>query len=81
VGLIFHGDDWQQSDVDRAVCLFRATMAEDKAILVNLMTGLHSARHQRGPLAPADFEGPVLDFYRYCSRRLGKALAARAAAH
>jgi phenylpropionate dioxygenase-like ring-hydroxylating dioxygenase large terminal subunit len=76
MGLIFHGDGWAQADVERAVQLFIATMAEDKAVLVNLMRGMRSARHQRGPLAPADFEGPVLDFYRYCNRRLGNAIAA-----
>jgi hypothetical protein len=77
MGLIFHGDGWAQTDIDRAVQLFIATMAEDNAVLVSLMRGMGSARHQRGPLAPADFEGPVLDFYRYCSRRLGDAIAAR----
>ena len=77
MGLIFHGDDWAQADIDRAVQLFIATMAEDKAVLVSLMKGMASARHQRGPLAPADFEGPVLDFYRYCSRHLGEAIAAQ----
>ena len=39
------------------------------------MRGLASSRHQAGPLAPADFEGPVLDFYRYCGRHLRDALA------
>jgi phenylpropionate dioxygenase-like ring-hydroxylating dioxygenase large terminal subunit len=77
MGLIFYGDAWAQTDVDRAVQLFAATMAEDKAVLVNLMRGMGSARHQVGPLAPVDFEGPVLDFYRYCNRRLGDAIASR----
>lgn len=75
MGLIFYGDNWSQDAIDRAVRLFNETMAEDKAVLVGLMRGMTSQRHQRGPLAPADFEGPVLDFYRYCSRRLGGALA------
>jgi hypothetical protein len=44
--------------------------------LVKVMRGMASSRHQAGPLAPADFEGTVLDFYRYCGRRLGDALAA-----
>ena len=77
MGLIFHGDDWAQVDIDRAVQLFIATMAEDKAVLVSLMRGMASVHHQRGPLAPADLEGPVLDFYRYCSRRLGDAIDAQ----
>jgi len=75
MGLIFYGDGWPQSAIDRAVQLFNETMAEDKAVLVGLMRGMASHHHQRGPLAPADFEGPVLDFYRYCSRRLGGVLA------
>ncbi len=75
MGLIFYGDGWPKQAVDHAVELFNATMAEDKTVLVDLMRGLASSRHERGPLAPADFEGPVLDFYRYYSRRLGRALA------
>jgi hypothetical protein len=39
------------------------------------MKGLNSRHYQKGPLAPADFEGPVLDFYRYYSKRMQKALA------
>ncbi len=77
MGLIFHGDDGAQIDIDRAVQLFIATMAEDKAVLVSLMRGMASAHHQRGPLAPADFEGPVLDFDRYCNRRLADAIDAQ----
>jgi hypothetical protein len=50
-------------------------MAEDKHALAGVMRGLASSRHQAGPLAPADFEGPVLDFYRYCGRHLSDALA------
>ena len=45
-------------------------------MLLRLMRGMASKRHEAGPLAPADFEGSVLDFYRYCGRRLGDALAA-----
>ncbi len=75
LGLIFYGDGWPQSVVDQAVNLFNETMAEDKTVLVNLMRGMASDYHQRGPLAPADFEGPVLDFYRYYSRRLGRVLS------
>lgn len=75
MGLIFYGDGWPQSAVDHAVKLFNETMAEDKTVLVDLMRGMSSHYHQRGPLAPADFEGPVLDFYRYYSRRLGGVLA------
>jgi nitrite reductase/ring-hydroxylating ferredoxin subunit len=70
MGLIFFGTDWPQEKVDWAVGLFQQTMAEDKAVLIRLMRGLNSHHHWPGPLAPADLEGPVLDFYRYIGSRL-----------
>jgi len=76
MGLIFFGEDWPQKTIEAAITLFNDTMAEDKGTLVKVMRGMASSRHQAGPLAPADFEGTVLDFYRYCGRRLGDALAA-----
>jgi phenylpropionate dioxygenase-like ring-hydroxylating dioxygenase large terminal subunit len=75
MGLIFYGDSWSDNAVDAAVKLFKETMAEDKTVLVDLMRGMSSRHHQRGPLAPMDLEGPVLDFYRYYSRRLRGTLA------
>jgi nitrite reductase/ring-hydroxylating ferredoxin subunit len=77
-GLIFYGDHWTDAEIERAAVLFRDTMAEDKAVLVGLMRGMASQHHAAGPLAPADFEGPVLDFYRYYSRRMRGVLAANA---
>ena len=74
LGLIFYGEGWTKERVDHAVDLFNATMAEDKTVLVDLMRGMASKHHARGPLAPADFEGPVLDFYRYYSKRMQQAL-------
>jgi hypothetical protein len=76
MGLIFYGPDWPQDRVDWAVGLFQRTMAEDKAVLQRLAQGLRSSFHQPGPLAAADGEGTVLDFYRYLNKRLGAALAA-----
>ncbi len=76
MGLIFYGDDWPEAAVEKAVTLFNETMAEDKSILVDLMVGMAARDHQRGPLAPADFEGNVLDFYRYYSRRMKNVLTA-----
>jgi phenylpropionate dioxygenase-like ring-hydroxylating dioxygenase large terminal subunit len=76
LGLIFYGDGWPQSAVDHAVAVFNETMAEDKDVLVGLMRGMASRHYEPGPLAPADFEGPVLDFYRYYSHRMSTALAA-----
>ena len=79
LGLIFFGPDWPQSTVDWAVDLFQKTMAEDKIVLVDLARGLRSRHHQTGPLAPADYEGPIWDFYKYMNRNLGPALAAASA--
>ena len=62
---MFYGETWEQPDVDHAVELFHEYMGEDKKVLTDLMRGLASPHYERGPLAPADFEGPVLDFYRY----------------
>jgi phenylpropionate dioxygenase-like ring-hydroxylating dioxygenase large terminal subunit len=75
MGLIFFGPDWPQDRVDWAVGLFQRTMAEDKAVLVRLKQGLHSSFHRPGPLASADREGTVRDFYAYLNRRMGAALA------
>ena len=49
-------------------------------VLTNMVRGLKSRHYARGPLAPADFEGPALDFYRYYSRRMSDALSGAAAA-
>lgn len=73
-GLYFHGDDWTQEAIDRAVTLFEETMAEDKEILVGLMRGLKASRYETGPLAPADYEGPIWDFFQFLARRLLPAL-------
>jgi len=75
MGLIFFGADWPQDRVDWAVGLFQETMAEDKAVLRRLAEGLGSAFYQPGPLAPADREGTVRDFYAYLNRRMGAALS------
>jgi phenylpropionate dioxygenase-like ring-hydroxylating dioxygenase large terminal subunit len=78
LGLIFFGPDWPQDTVDQAIELFRKTMAEDKTVLLKLTKGLNSRYHRAGPLAPADFEGPIWDFYKYMNRKLGPATEARA---
>jgi hypothetical protein len=74
LGLIFYGDGWTEAEVEKATVLFNDTMAEDKSVLVGLMRGFAAKSYARGPLAPADFEGNVLDFYRYFSRRMGGVL-------
>jgi phenylpropionate dioxygenase-like ring-hydroxylating dioxygenase large terminal subunit len=70
LGLIFFGDHWTETEIAHAVKLFNETMDEDKAVLSNLLTGMRSRRYESGPLAPAALEGPVLDFYRFYSRRM-----------
>ena len=75
MGLIFYGDHWQEEAVTRAVDLFNETMAEDKHVLISLMRGLKAPDYQRGPLAPADFEGNVLDFYRYYAQKLAAVIS------
>lgn len=44
--------------------------AEDKLRLVDMQTGLHSRFATGGPLAPADYEGTIWDFYRWMAGRL-----------
>jgi phenylpropionate dioxygenase-like ring-hydroxylating dioxygenase large terminal subunit len=74
MGLLFFGDSWTETDIGQAVDLFHQYMGEDKEVLTAMMRGLNSAHYDHGPLAPEDFEGPVLDFYRYYSRRMAKLL-------
>lgn len=70
MGLMYFGDTWSDADVDYSVDLFHQYMNEDKDVLTDIMRGLRSRHYEKGPLAPEDFEGPVLDFYRYYSRRM-----------
>jgi phenylpropionate dioxygenase-like ring-hydroxylating dioxygenase large terminal subunit len=80
MGLVFFGADWPQDRIDWAVDLFQRTMAEDKTVLLQLMRGLNSRYHQVGPLAPADLEGSVSDFYRYLDSKLRASMASASAA-
>jgi len=80
MGLVFFGADWPKDRIDWAVDLFQRTMAEDKAVLVQLMRGLNSRFHRPGPLARADLEGPTWDFYKYLHRRLGAAMTSTSSA-
>ena len=73
MGLIFYGDDWSQKQVDNAVRLFQDTMQEDKEVLERVQYGMGSRFHSPGPLAPADMEGTVWDFYQYMARTLERA--------
>ncbi len=75
MGLMFSGDHWTDDAVDKAVDLSIRTNAEDRKILIDMMNGRASTHFSPGPIAP-DFEGTLLDFYRYLHRRIGPALAA-----
>ena len=44
--------------------------AEDKVRLIEMQKGLHSRYATGGPLAPADFEGTIWDFYHWMAGRL-----------
>jgi len=70
LGLIFHGDEWDQAVVDDAIRLFDETMAEDKAVLHSLQVNASSRFQAPGPLAPRDFEGTIFDLNRYLARQL-----------
>jgi len=69
-GLIFHGDDWQPAVIDEAVELGRETIAEDRRALCAVQQGVSSKYYEPGPLAPADYEGTLIDFFHYMARRL-----------
>jgi len=70
LNLLFYGDGWKDENVDFSVELFQQTMAEDKTVLDELARGLRSKHYTPGPLAPAPYEGCVLDLHRYVSKRL-----------
>ena len=69
-GIAFADPEISDDSLRNAVDLFRQTMAEDKMQLANLRRGLHSRSLATAPLAPANFEGNVLDFYQYLARNI-----------
>ena len=71
LGLFFFGDTWTDRAVDHAVELFQRTMEEDKVVLEALGRGLRSTYYRPGPLAPAAYEGCILDLHQYIARKLG----------
>lgn len=68
MGLIFHGTEWSQAQIDTAISLFHDTMNEDHEVLQRVQRGQRSRHHHPGPLAPPAFEGTIWDFYQYLSR-------------
>ena len=69
-GIAFADPAISNDSLGEAVDLFEQTMAEDKIQLANLRRGLHSRSVATAPLAPANFEGNVLDFYQYMARHI-----------
>ena len=69
-GIAFADPAISNDSLENAVDLFEQTMAEDKIQLANLRQGLHSRSVTTAPLAPANFEGNVLDFYQYLARHI-----------
>ncbi len=69
-GIAFLDPEIPGEELKAAVDLFERTMAEDMGQLRALQTGLKSKSAETAPLAPADFEGNVWDFYQYLARKL-----------
>lgn len=69
-GIAFLNRDIQAAELKAAVDLFERTMAEDMCQLTWLQKGLKSNSAQIAPLAPADYEGNVWDFYQYLARAM-----------
>ena len=69
-GIAFLDPEIPDEELKAAVGLFERTMAEDMGQLSALQKGLKSKSAQTAPLAPADYEGNVWDFYQYLARNL-----------
>ncbi len=69
-GLLAHPGEEGEAAAREYEPLVRAFNAEDKTTLETLQTGLGSRHFQTGPLAPADYEGTIWDFYLYMAGRL-----------
>jgi len=54
------------------ISLWSEVNREDREVLETLQTTLASRYANSGPLAPADYEGTILDFTRYLARQIGR---------
>jgi hypothetical protein len=59
-----------QSKIDSFVDFWKTINAEDHDQLSRLLQGLKSRYASSGPLAPADLEGTLWDFYQYIAGHL-----------
>lgn len=69
-GLAGNIDDPNHPDVIRYRDLCFAFNAEDREQLEGVQKGLKTRHFKSGPLAPADFEGTIWDFYQYVASKL-----------
>jgi phenylpropionate dioxygenase-like ring-hydroxylating dioxygenase large terminal subunit len=63
--------DLPADEATRRIAVWNRIVAEDHNLLERLQRGFSSRHTSSGPLAPADYEGTLLDFYRYLAVRLG----------
>ena len=68
--MAFSDPNISDNDHKTAVDLFEQTMTEDKIQLGRLQRWLQSRYLDTGPLAPANYEGNVSDFYHYLARKI-----------
>jgi phenylpropionate dioxygenase-like ring-hydroxylating dioxygenase large terminal subunit len=61
--------DLTQDEIDQRIALWQEVNREDREKLEKLQSSLASRFAPSGPLAPADFEGTIWDFYRYLARK------------
>ena len=69
-GLAGNIDDPNHPDVIRYRDLCFAFNAEDREQLEGVQKGMKTRHFKSGPLAPADFEGTIWDFYQYMASKL-----------
>jgi phenylpropionate dioxygenase-like ring-hydroxylating dioxygenase large terminal subunit len=63
--------DLAREEIDRRIGLWETVNNEDRFKLERMQVGLRSRHSAVGPLAPADLEGTIWDFFQYLSRQLG----------
>lgn len=67
--LSVHADDLSQDEIERRIALWNEVNREDREKLERMQQSLGSRFAPSGPLAPADFEGTIWDFYRYLAHQ------------
>jgi len=70
LGIAVFDSTLPDAEIDQMSEFFEKVMIEDKVQLEGLFKGLSSRFHKAGILASRDYEGTVLDYYRYMDRLL-----------